>query len=118
MAIGPSNGARWSPGDSEPRPCPEGPSTQCLRTLVPKAIKGMVVGTRVLKYWVLGPSGLGFIVYYPKRTTFEPVGGDSYVVPFWLCLLFLIRDYNLLPKKELHQSLLVGELGSAPSPRA
>ena len=37
---------------------PEGPSTQYLRTLVPKAIKGMVFGTRVLKYWVLGPSGV------------------------------------------------------------
>ena len=36
---------------------PEGPSTQHLRTLVPKAIDGMVFGTRVLKYWVLGPSG-------------------------------------------------------------
>ena len=38
-------------------PDPEGPSTQYLRTLVPKAIKGMVFGTRVLTYWVLGPSG-------------------------------------------------------------
>ena len=38
---------------------PEGPSTQYLRTLVPKAINGMVFGTRVLNYWVLGPSGLG-----------------------------------------------------------
>ena len=36
----------------------EGPSTQHLRTLVPKAINGMVFGTRVLKHWVLGPSGL------------------------------------------------------------
>ena len=35
---------------------PEGPSTQHLRTLVPNAIKGMGFGTRVLKYWVLGPS--------------------------------------------------------------
>ena len=35
----------------------EGPSTQYSRTLVPKASKGMVFGTRVLKYWVLGPSG-------------------------------------------------------------
>ena len=38
---------------------PEGPSTQYLRILVPKAIKGMVFGTRVLKCWVLGPSGGG-----------------------------------------------------------
>ena len=50
---------------------PEGPSTQHLRTLVPKTSKGMVVGTRVLKSWVLGPSGLtsgtfGFCLDPPK----------------------------------------------------
>ena len=38
--------------------CPEGPSTQYLRTLVPQAIKAMVFGTRVLKDWVLGPFGM------------------------------------------------------------
>ena len=38
---------------------PEGPSTQYLKTLIPTAIKGMVFGTRVLKHWVLGPSGVG-----------------------------------------------------------
>ena len=38
--------------------CPEGPSTQYLRTLAPQTIQGMVFGTRVLRYWVLGPSGL------------------------------------------------------------
>ena len=37
---------------------PEGPSTQYLRFLVPKTILLMVFGPRVLKYWVLGPSGL------------------------------------------------------------
>ena len=36
---------------------PEGPSTECLRTLVPRNIKGMVFRTRDLKYWELGPSG-------------------------------------------------------------
>ena len=36
---------------------PKGPSTQYSRTLVPKAMPFMVFGTRVLKYWVLGPSG-------------------------------------------------------------
>ena len=36
---------------------PEGPSTQYLRSLIPKAIPLMVFGTRVLQYWVLGPSG-------------------------------------------------------------
>ena len=40
---------------------PEGPSTQYLRTLAPKAIKGMVFGTIVLKYWVLGPSGFAYL---------------------------------------------------------
>ena len=37
----------------------EGPSTQYLRTLVPNTIKSMVFGTRILKYSVLGPPGLG-----------------------------------------------------------
>ena len=36
---------------------PEGPSTQYLRTLVPTTIKGMDFGTKIFKYWVLGPSG-------------------------------------------------------------
>ena len=34
---------------------PKVPSTYHLRTLVPKAIKGMVFGTRSLKCWVLSP---------------------------------------------------------------
>ena len=38
---------------------PEGPSTQYLRFLVPKTIPSMVFGTRILKYWVLGPLGIG-----------------------------------------------------------
>ena len=50
----------WLPHSSDRLPkwgiqhCPEGPSTQHLRTLVPNAIKGMVLETRVLKYWILG----------------------------------------------------------------
>ena len=36
---------------------PESPSTQYLRFLVPKTILLMVFGTRVLKYWILGPLG-------------------------------------------------------------
>ena len=39
-------------------PYTKGPSTKYLRFLVPKTILLMVFGTRVLKYWVLGPSGL------------------------------------------------------------
>ena len=34
------------------------PSTQYLRTLVPKTILCVACGTSVLKYWVLGPSGI------------------------------------------------------------
>ena len=34
-----------------------GPSAQYLSTLVPNTSKGMVLGIRDLKYWVLGPSG-------------------------------------------------------------
>ena len=37
--------------------CPEGPSTQYFRSLVPNTIISMVVGTRNLRYWVLGPLG-------------------------------------------------------------
>ena len=44
---------------------PEGPSTQYLRSLVPKTILLMVFGTRVLKYWVLGPSGSDILLLGP-----------------------------------------------------
>ena len=40
----------------------EGPSTQYLRTLIPKTIPLMAFGTRVLKYWVLGPAGCGILI--------------------------------------------------------
>ena len=40
---------------------PKGPSTQYSRTLVPNTIQGIVFGTRVLKYWVRGPSGFGYL---------------------------------------------------------
>ena len=39
---------------------PESPSTQYLRFLIPETILLMVVGTKDLKYWVLGLSGFGF----------------------------------------------------------
>ena len=42
---------------------PEGPSTQCLRTLGPKTIKSMVFETRSLKYWVLGPSRVDIFIH-------------------------------------------------------
>ena len=31
----------------------------------------------------------------------------SNVVPFWLWLIYLLKDYNILPRKELHLSLWV-----------
>ena len=42
---------------------PEGPSIQYLRFLVPKTILLMVFGPSVLKYWLLGPSGLHTVVW-------------------------------------------------------
>ena len=44
---------------------PKGPSTQYLRTLVPKVIRGMVFGIRVFKSWVLGPFGQDHIWHSP-----------------------------------------------------
>ena len=38
-------------------PHPEGSSTKYLRTLVPNTKPLMVLGIRVFKYWLLGPSG-------------------------------------------------------------
>ena len=32
----------------------------------------------------------------------------SYVVPFWFCYGFLVRDRNLLPKKGTHRGVWVG----------
>ena len=32
----------------------------------------------------------------------------SYVVLFWVCYGFLVREYNILPKKELHRRVWVG----------
>ena len=48
---------------------PEGPSTQYLRSLVPNTITGMVFGTRNLKYWRIGSSGLAVL---PARLGTDP----------------------------------------------
>ena len=32
----------------------------------------------------------------------------SYVVPFWVCYSVFVRDYNLLPQKELYWRFWVG----------
>ena len=43
---------------------------------------------------------------YSKTTTvFIPKGSN--VVPFWVCYGFWVRDYNILPKKELHRRVWV-----------
>ena len=40
------------------------------------------------------------------RVRLYPRGSN--VVPFWVCYVFLERDCNLLPKKELHGRVWVG----------
>ena len=47
---------------------PEGPSTQYLRSLVPKTILLMEFGTRDLEYWVFGPSVRYIIPCHSRRT--------------------------------------------------
>ena len=55
-----------------------------------------------------GVAGLGF-----KGSGFRVWGlpKGSYVVPFWVCygsaMVFLVTDYNILPKKELHRRVWV-----------
>ena len=49
----PQGNQAWIPKNSK------GPSTQYLGTLVPTTTPSMAFGTRVLKYWVLGPSREG-----------------------------------------------------------
>ena len=46
---------------------PEGTSTQHLRFLVPNTTENIILETRNLKYWALGPSGL------PANSRFEAV---------------------------------------------
>ena len=60
---------------------PEGPSTQHLRTLAPKAI-GMAVGTRDLKYEVLGPSEFVLITpSHPEPKLYGPQALVSATLP-------------------------------------
>ena len=49
---------------------PEGPSTQYLWLLGPKAISLMVSGTGDLTHWVLGPSGFEIL---PLNQTPQPI---------------------------------------------
>ena len=69
---------------------PEVPSTRYVRALVPNTTKGMLFGTRVLEYWVLGPSWFyicscfffrGFAQdegQWPVAKAFEPNQGTSF----------------------------------------
>ena len=41
---------------------------------------------------------LALFLYIPK---------GSNVVPFWVCYGFGVRDYNILPEKELHRRVWV-----------
>ena len=77
---------------------PEGPSTQYWRTLVPNAIPLMAFGTRVLKRWLLGLSGIQPIWGVPKlRALFgspwhedprilEPILGSVFMETCFVCL--------------------------------
>ena len=44
--------------------------------LVPNTIKGMVFGAKVLKYWVLGPSGRGALSI-PRDSASDPEVGPG-----------------------------------------
>ena len=74
----------------------DGPSTQHLRSLGPKTIPLMVFGTRGLKYWVLGPSG----VYCATR---KRQGGVAAVCEAWKAHLdFLTNpkaEFKIIPKQ-------------------
>ena len=67
--------------------CREGPSTQYLRTLVPNSILLMVFGTRVLKYWVLGPSGLA--TYMLNQSSKAPGTTAVRMLPCDMCQVTL-----------------------------
>ena len=59
---------------------PEGPSNQCLRTLVPKTIIRLNFRTREPKCWVLGSSGSnhpGPIIPFKKEPSYPEKGDQS-----------------------------------------
>ena len=58
---------------------PEGPSTHFLRFLVPNTLKGMVFGTRNLKYWVLG-------LWELDLGTLKPTSESMVSAVDWTCL--------------------------------
>ena len=61
---------------------PEAPTTQELRTQVPKTIPFMTFGTRVLKCWLLGPFGFWWLTrYHPKAPSTTIVYIYIYIGP-------------------------------------
>ena len=62
----------------------KGPSNQYSRSLVPDTTKGMVFGTRNLKCWVLGPSGIGAFTCGTERGAWRPSIQGFGVVSRWL----------------------------------
>ena len=42
-----------------------------------------------------------------KNLKYDRVYPGANVVPFWVCVDFWVRDYNILPKKELHRRVWV-----------
>ena len=81
----------------------EGPSTQYLRTLVPKTIPLMVFGTKGLKYWALGvPDNLVLMqnrlkgdrreVHGSNRSSRSPVMEHSFQSILWLTLWLSYKD--------------------------
>ena len=66
----------------------QGPSTQYSRTLVPNTFKGMVFGTRVLKYWLLGPSGFART---PESDKDQGAHTDVLAVGLWRFFSFSLR---------------------------
>ena len=79
---------------------PEGPSSQYVRTLVPKTIPLMVFGIRVLICWVPGLSGFGggLIVYglkpFKDPSGRRPLGGHIFPES---CRLRLTRNKPYIP---------------------
>ena len=51
--------------------------------------------------------GSGFRVWEEEMGGRDVPKGSN-VVPFWVCYDVLVRDYNGLPKKELHRRVWVG----------
>ena len=58
--------------------------------------------TEHLSVGCLRPTGSGL-----AKGGSESLPNGSNVVPFWVCYGFWVRNYNILPKKELHRRVWV-----------